>query len=408
MKKVLLLFLGVGLMHFGLLAQGGTDNASNTDYNSGWQTGNNGGSGFGAWTLHTTIADGSQNGHFIGTSDLGDSWALYANSGQTSSAFRDFSTSPDANDIIKIQMDNGSINNGGVVGIGLRNASGENLAEVYFKGGDANYYVNDNAGERASTIGYTSAGLQIEFRMTSATAFDVVLTHIATPANTQTISGNLSSPGGGQGIAQIRVFNFNAGNGNDQFFNNLEHIVDGLLPVSYISFTATALADNVVLDWRTAMEENNARFEVERSRDGRTFEAIGEVMGAGTTLEAQAYQYIDAAPAAGVNYYRLKQVDWDGAFEYSPVVSAKVSRKAVEVAAFPNPVTDQLQVTTDADEVRIVLLNVQGQIIQHLDNAGRSTTANLPMSHLPKGIYFVQIQDANSGAVWHTERIVKQ
>lgn len=410
MKKVLLLLLGVGLMNFGALAQGGSDNASNADYSNGWQTGDSGGSGFGAWTLGTTTGDGSQNGHFIGTSDLGDSWALYANSGQTASAFRDFSTSPDASDIIKIQMDNGDIIAGGVVGIGLRNASGENLAEVYFRGGDTHYYLNDNAGERASTIGYTGTGLQIEFLMTSATAFDVVLTHIGNTATTQTITGNLSNPSGGQGIAQIRVFNFNAGpdGSRNQFFNNVEHIVDGLLPVTYITFTATALADNVVLDWRTAMEENNARYEVERSRDGRTFEQIGVIEGAGTTLEEQAYRYVDASPVAGVNYYRLKQVDYDGAYAYSAVVSAKVNAKAVEVTMFPNPVMNQLQITAPAEAATVLVFDALGKVVHRLDDARLSATAMLSMSHLPKGLYIVQVMDAQTGSVWHTARVVKQ
>lgn len=215
------------------------------------------------------------------------------------------------------------------------------------------------------------------------------------------------------GTWNIEAYWLSNTNEGDRFDNNSGNnfiatfTVTGL-PVTYITFTATALVDNVVLDWRTAMEENNARYEVERSRDGRTFEQIGVIEGAGTTLEEQAYRYVDASPAAGVNYYRLKQVDYDGAYAYSAVVSAKVNAKAVEVTMFPNPVMNQLQITAPAEAATVLVFDALGKVVHRLDDARLSTTAMLSMSHLPKGLYIVQVMDAQTGSVWHTARVVKQ
>ncbi|MEN0049116.1 MAG: hypothetical protein AAF806_18805 [Bacteroidota bacterium] len=150
MKKgnLLLLILSLaGLTTFGQ----GTDNANDAAYNSGWTNGSDGGTGFGAWSLDPS-PNSNSGGFFIGSSDInvsGESWGVYANSNTTSSAVRSFDNAPGALDRVSIKMDNGSINNGGVVGIGLRNSSGENLLEVFFRGGGANYIVNEaNGGNR--------------------------------------------------------------------------------------------------------------------------------------------------------------------------------------------------------------------------------------------------------------------
>ena len=94
------------------------------------------------------------------------------------------------------------------------------------------------------------------------------------------------------------------------------------LPVEMLYFNAKIDGTDAILEWATASELNNDRFEVERSLDGINYEYIGEVEGNGTTDLQVVYQFIDIAPRQGLNYYRLKQVDYDGAFEYSDVTFA--------------------------------------------------------------------------------------
>ncbi|NJL77121.1 MAG: hypothetical protein HC892_21000 [Saprospiraceae bacterium] len=111
-----------------------------------------------------------------------------------------------------------------------------------------------------------------------------------------------------------------------------------LLPVELVAFEARALETQNLLTWATASEVNNAGFEVERSNDGTNWETLDFVKGYGYSLQERNYKYYDQQPWLGVHYYRLKQLDNDGAFEYSNIVS--VTTKAAASFAFtlyPNP-----------------------------------------------------------------------
>ncbi len=220
-----------------------SDNASNSAYNDGWQTGDNGGSGFGAWTLSTTTNDANQNGLIIESSttngaapsggiDVGGvSWGLYANNGQVADAVRPFTGGIIVvGQTVSVDFDNGFIDKGGTVGIGLQNASGQNLWELYFVGGDNNYTVNDGAGPTATSLGFTADGLHVAFTLTGATTYSANITLNA--GGSQTITGSLISQGD-QGIAQFRTFNANggAGSSNTSYINSLEIIPE---PTSFV------------------------------------------------------------------------------------------------------------------------------------------------------------------------------
>ena len=139
----------------------------------------------------------------------------------------------------------------------------------------------------------------------------------------------------------------------------------GPLPVELLSFTAERKADDVLLKWATASEINNSHFLVERSFDGSQFVPIGSIKGAGNTTEITNYQYLDKQARRGLNYYRLKQIDFDGAFEYSEVVSVNLSNKEPSILLFPNPTINAVniqlpEVFTD-QPVTIRVFNVVGQ-----------------------------------------------
>ncbi|HUM48016.1 MAG TPA: hypothetical protein PLD84_13885, partial [Chitinophagales bacterium] len=93
-----------------------------------------------------------------------------------------------------------------------------------------------------------------------------------------------------------------------------------ILPVELISFTATISDHGNNLDWITASEYNNDYFSLERSADGYQFAEINKQKGAANTMEEQHYHYLDGTPYAGINYYRLRQVNNDGSFFYSKVL----------------------------------------------------------------------------------------
>ena len=109
------------------------------------------------------------------------------------------------------------------------------------------------------------------------------------------------------------------------------------LPVSLTSFTAKAnKIGSVDLAWTTASEQNNSHFEVNRSTDGANFNTIDKVNGNGTIATVNNYSYTDNSPAAGVNYYQLKQIDFDGKYTVSKVVSAKVGLNQSNIKVLAN------------------------------------------------------------------------
>ncbi|MBK7344231.1 MAG: hypothetical protein IPJ06_14750 [Saprospiraceae bacterium] len=93
----------------------------------------------------------------------------------------------------------------------------------------------------------------------------------------------------------------------------------GVLPVELTQFNATLIDRNVHLTWATASEINNDYFVVQHSTDGSRFDDLSTLTGAGTSTQSHIYEWLHEHPAAGLNYYRLMQVDFDGQYEYSPI-----------------------------------------------------------------------------------------
>lgn len=113
------------------------------------------------------------------------------------------------------------------------------------------------------------------------------------------------------------------------------------LPVELISFVGENQNGFNKLDWKTASELNNDYFELERSATGETFSTITRVSGRGTVNELSSYNFLDEEPMVGNNYYRLKQVDFDGKFEYSHIILVKNEGAGgvFNISVFPNPLS---------------------------------------------------------------------
>jgi len=163
------------------------------------------------------------------------------------------------------------------------------------------------------------------------------------------------------------------------------------LPVHLVDFTATKNGNSAVtLAWKTAAEENSAYFDVERSRDGRSYESIGRVNARGT---ASSYSLLDASPVMGVNYYRLKQVDRDGKFVESSVVKVNVGPSFV-LTLSPNPSRGLVQVKTGSTgnaAVQVQVVDIAGNRVYNKQHSGSSFT--LDLTSLPAGSYVVRVGD---------------
>jgi len=174
-------------------------------------------------------------------------------------------------------------------------------------------------------------------------------------------------------------------------------IGESALPIDLISFDAKSNRDKVIINWVTASEINNETFEVEHSTDGRTFSIIGSTPGRGNSLEKSSYQLIHDNPSNGVNYYRLKQIDFDGAFSYSEIISVEIEGRKTRLSAYPNPFESQILMSTD--EVELVegtsfyMYNSQGERI--IEKMITDSNFNDPINteHLSAGMYFIQFSN---------------
>lgn len=148
---------------------------------------------------------------------------------------------------------------------------------------------------------------------------------------------------------------------------SLDAIDCGALPVELISFVGKEVANGIELRWKTASEINNSGFEIERSDDGEEWELLGFVRGEGTTSLFQNYTYTDRRPLQGYNYYRLKQIDFDGRFEYSEALAiARESDNGSSVEIYPNPSNGlfTLRISNPSQEsVSIKLYDNTGRLI---------------------------------------------
>ena len=204
----------------------------------------------------------------------------------------------------------------------------------------------------------------------------------------------------------IRVYSYYGAGDEGEFTVNVS---TNVLPVEMTSFTAKAEGTVNRLEWSTASEENNARFDVERSTNGVDFETIGQVEGNGTTVEVSNYNFVDEASAT-VSYYRLRQVDFDGNYEHSNIVVVKREAGNNNVTMFPIPVQDRLTVqytATANEDMTITVTDATGRIV-----VSKAVTAiqgenqfNLNLNELPSGSYFVRLQSDNSNII---RTIIKQ
>lgn len=172
-----------------------------------------------------------------------------------------------------------------------------------------------------------------------------------------------------------------------------------LLPVEFSKFEGKKDGKKVAIQWQTASEINNDRFEIERSSDARKFETIGSVKGEGNSLKLNDYSFMDDAPLNGINYYRLKQVDIDGKSAYSRMLSVKMSNQNVRIT--PTSTFDYVTVST-GDQSSIILRSVNGQVMNRQSDSEGNFTVD--MANYPQGIYFMTIE---TNGIVQTEKVVR-
>ena len=175
------------------------------------------------------------------------------------------------------------------------------------------------------------------------------------------------------------------------------------LPVELSSFTARQKKEDVILNWETQSEINSLGFEVQRSTDGNHFEKLAMLKSTGTSITTQRYQYIDLSPPSGSLYFRLKQMDDDGSFEYSDVRVLDLKKERT-FSVFPNPAKNEIHVNAQISEgADFNIFDETGRLVKHFKISEEQSTIDI--SELPNGIYITTIKDHQNQLLF--ERLVK-
>jgi len=168
--------------------------------------------------------------------------------------------------------------------------------------------------------------------------------------------------------------------------SNVNSACDLVLPVQYTAWYAEKTQSlKSFLFWSTASEFNNSGWNILRSKDGKAWESIGWVDGKENTIQERIYDFTDPQPMNGLNYYRLKQIDYDGITSYSDVKSLEFRSDALSV--FPNPVSDKLFIKDANDYAEFTITDMSGRIIRQ----GNINEENIDVSNLNEGCFLVRI-----------------
>lgn len=170
-----------------------------------------------------------------------------------------------------------------------------------------------------------------------------------------------------------------------------------VLPVLFKGFFVARSNNNVVLNWSTAQESNNSNFEVQRSLDGSSWSTIAIMMGAGNSNTVQQYNFTDKNMTAAIAYYRIKQVDIDGKYEYSTVKSIRANETAPATRIYTNGNTVNIEFNKEVkNPITVRIINMNGQVIGQRDFQQASYRITMNMNNSVSGMYIVQLND-NAG-----------
>ena len=185
---------------------------------------------------------------------------------------------------------------------------------------------------------------------------------------------------------------------------------DNPLPVELIGFDGHCHDDLVVLEWETATEQNNAIFIIERSEDGEIFSEIGNVEGAGDSQEQLGYRFLDTDPKPKA-YYRLKQVDFDGKFSYSDIITTECSDIPDPMfMVYPNPFKSEIHVVAGnlpENDFVLELYTMDGKLLQNYKHTAPAEGFHkvLQLDELVPSMYMIRLV---SGDYVKSYKITKQ
>ena len=181
-------------------------------------------------------------------------------------------------------------------------------------------------------------------------------------------------------------------NGNPLTFGSINFL--NTLPIELVSFEGVLKQRSVALNWTTQSESNNDYFTIEKSKNGSQWHFVDKIDGAGNSSVLVNYSTTDYEPYLGVSYYRLKQTDYNGDYDYSDIITIQNKYDSNEINLYPNPANHTVTILSNQAVTEIKLYNAIGQVIpiQYNSNNGYLTMST---NHLKNGVYLVKIVGKN-------------
>lgn len=216
-----------------------------------------------------------------------------------------------------------------------------------------------------------------------------------------------SIPTGGTSLDLRIEISSNSGDSEIAFDNIRLEATTIPLPIKLISFNARKKNEETFLKWVTATETNNEYFNIEHSVDGQRFLPLGKIDGAGNSSEELNYSFMHNKPVDGVNYYRLKQVDYDGTYTYSEIQSVAFKEFNNGIRIAPNPFKDELNINLTSDfqeDTNFKVYDLLGQVVYNGVIEREQLNVSLNLADFKAGVYIVRIGDGADAVV---ERITK-
>lgn len=170
-----------------------------------------------------------------------------------------------------------------------------------------------------------------------------------------------------------------------------------VFPVSWTHFAAQKAGKAAALNWGTSLEENHDYFSVEHSTDGNAFTSLGQVRAPQTELNGERrYAFVHETPAAGANFYRIRQVDVDGTTSFSVIRTLTFSGgAATDFSVYPNPVEGELtlEFSAEVSSTEVEILTADGRLVMSRSSPQGATKMRINAQDLPTGVYVVRVND---------------
>lgn len=172
-------------------------------------------------------------------------------------------------------------------------------------------------------------------------------------------------------------------------------------PLTWLQFQAQKTREGIVLNWATEQERDVHHFDIQRSADGFRWTSIHEQHAVGYSAQRSDYEFTDLRPLPGIDYYRLRSIDFDGAESYSPTVVVRFGHAEEQAVMYPNPASGEVSFRLDAEVrkrvVDISLLDATGRWVKHWALSVPATDDQpLPLDDLREGLYWVEFRDENA------------